>query len=169
MSYFLRKKQISPVNYWKKQISTVNFWKKQISPVNYWKKQISPVNYWKIINSWKAKFSCYFWNTYEIFYQCFPICMTTFNANEILPAFTNYNLVYFEKLFQMKFCLSVLFKSSIEKTTTTWKVSVFGVILVVSLRIQSECGKILSRIIPNTDTSHAVYLNDIFCCNLLYP
>ena len=36
---------------------------------------------------------------------------------------------------------------------TVWKVSVFGVILV---RIQSECGKIQTRITPNTDTFYAV-------------
>ena len=50
---------------------------------------------------------------------------------------------------------------------TAWKVSVFGVILVrifkhsewiprVSLRIQSECGKIWTRITPNTDTFYIV-------------
>ena len=33
--------------------------------------------------------------------------------------------------------------------------SIFGVILV---RIQSKCGKIWTRITPNTDTFHAVYL-----------
>ena len=55
----------------------------------------------------------------------------------------------------------------------TWKMSVFGVILVrifphadgirrdterysVSLRIQSKCGKIRTRIIPNMDTFYAV-------------
>ena len=36
---------------------------------------------------------------------------------------------------------------------TAWKVSVFGVILV---RIQAECGKIRTRITPNTDNFHAV-------------
>ena len=47
--------------------------------------------------------------------------------------------------------------------------SVFGVILVrifpdsdwkqrVSLRIQSECGKMPTRVTPNTDTFHAVYV-----------
>ena len=35
---------------------------------------------------------------------------------------------------------------------TAWKVSVFGVILV---RIQAECGKIRTRITPNTDNFHA--------------
>ena len=54
---------------------------------------------------------------------------------------------------------------------TVWKVSVFGVFLVrifqhldwisvfrysISLHIQSECGKIRTRKIPNTDTFHAV-------------
>ena len=39
------------------------------------------------------------------------------------------------------------------KTVTAQKVSVFGAILV---RIQSECGKMLTRITPNTDTFHAV-------------
>ena len=54
-----------------------------------------------------------------------------------------------------------------------WKLFVFGVILVrnflhldriheeiryfVSLRIQSECGKIRTRITPNTDTFYAVF------------
>ena len=52
------------------------------------------------------------------------------------------------------------------------KVSVFAVILVriflyfprygVSLHIQSECGKMQTRITPNTDTFHAV----IVICNL---
>ena len=53
---------------------------------------------------------------------------------------------------------------------TAWKVSVFGVIHVrifphsnwireVSLRIQSEYGKIRTRITPNTDTFHTVYRN----------
>ena len=37
---------------------------------------------------------------------------------------------------------------------TASKVSVFEVILV---RIQSECGKIRTRITPNTDTFYAVY------------
>ena len=35
------------------------------------------------------------------------------------------------------------------------KVSVFGVILV---RIQSECGKIRTRITPNTDTVYVLYV-----------
>ena len=34
-------------------------------------KQISLINYWKIINSWIAKFSGYFWNTQAIIYQPF--------------------------------------------------------------------------------------------------
>ena len=47
-----------------------------------------------------------------------------------------------------------------------WKVSISGVILVcislhsdwiVSLRIQSECGKMQTRITPNVDTFHVVY------------
>ena len=33
--------------------------------------QISRVNYCKIINSWNAKFSGYFWNTKTIIYHCF--------------------------------------------------------------------------------------------------
>ena len=49
-------------------------------------------------------------------------------------------------------------------TNTVWKVSVFGVILVrnfphsysVSLRIKSECGKIRTRITPNTYAFYAV-------------
>ena len=55
-------------------------------------------------------------------------------------------------------------------TFSAWKVSAFGVSLVrifsafglntekygVSLRIQSECGKIRTRKTPNTDTFHAV-------------
>ena len=40
--------------------------------------------------------------------------------------------------------------------STAQKVSVFGVILV---RIQSECGKTRTRITPNTDAFHPVYLN----------
>ena len=36
---------------------------------------------------------------------------------------------------------------------TAWKVSAFGVILI---RAQSECGKIRTRITPNTDTFYAV-------------
>ena len=47
-----------------------------------------------------------------------------------------------------KFECIVLFKSN-----TAWKVSVFGVILA---RIQSECGKIQTRITPNMDTLYAV-------------
>ena len=35
----------------------------------------------------------------------------------------------------------------------------------VSLRIQFECGKIRTRIIPNTDSLHAAYL---FCKNRIY-
>ena len=49
-------------------------------------------------------------------------------------------------------------------SVTAWKVSVFGVFLVrifphldwISLRILSECRKILNRKPPNTDTFHAV-------------
>ena len=47
--------------------------------------------------------------------------------------------------------LSVVFK-----LFTAWKVSIFAVILA---RIQSECGKIRTRITPNTDTFHAVIIN----------
>ena len=36
--------------------------------------------------------------------------------------------------------------------------SVFG----VSLRVQSECGKMRTRITPNTDTSYAVRIFDFF-------
>ena len=44
---------------------------------------------------------------------------------------------------------------------TAWKVSVFGIFLVrifysISLRIQSNCGKIQNRKTPTTDTFHAV-------------
>ena len=55
---------------------------------------------------------------------------------------------------------------SYKNTYTGWKVSVFGVLLVRifpysdwirrSLRIQSECGKMRTRITANTDTFHAV-------------
>ena len=60
---------------------------------------------------------------------------------------------------------------------TAWKVSVFGVILVrifsyshwigVSLRIQSKCGKIRTRITPNTDTFYAVYAPSFHCVMVL--
>ena len=67
-------------------------------------------------------------------------------------------------------------------THTAWKMSVFGVILVrifqhsdwirrdtVSLHIQSECGKIWTRITPNTVTFYAVTYVDfcIFLCRTL--
>ena len=51
------------------------------------------------------------------------------------------------------FCLfvdSIIFSRGINRV---WKVPVFGVILVC---IQSECGKIRTRITPNTDTFYAV-------------
>ena len=44
---------------------------------------------------------------------------------------------------------------------TMWKVSVFGVFLV---HIQSECGKILTRKTPNTDTFYAVLIIRIMTC-----
>ena len=62
------------------------------------------------------------------------------------------------------------------KIYTTWKVFTFGVILVrisphsdwirnsVSIRIQSECGKIRTTMIPNTDHFYAVLMNIILSC-----
>ena len=53
-------------------------------------------------------------------------------------------------------------------TPTAWKVSIFGVILVrifshsdwcgVSLRIQSKCGKMRTRVTLNTDTFYVVLM-----------
>ena len=61
------------------------------------------------------------------------------------------------------------------KNDTAWKVSVFCVILVpifphrlntvrysVSLRIQSECGKIRTRTTPNTDTFYAAWCKRVY-------
>ena len=46
-------------------------------------------------------------------------------------------------------------KFNVSLTFTEYKVSVLGVILV---RVQSECGKIRTRITPNTDTFYAVII-----------
>ena len=44
--------------------------------------------------------------------------------------------------------------SHLKVAITAWKMTVFGVILV---RIKPECGKVWTRITPNTDTFYAVY------------
>ena len=67
---------------------------------------------------------------------------------------------------------------------SVWKVSIFGVILVrifphsdwirrdtEYLRIQSECGKMRSRITPNTDAFYTVFtqwFNDVMCTKNFY-
>ena len=48
---------------------------------------------------------------------------------------------------------------SLIKHLTARKVSAFGVILV---RIQSECGKLRTKINPNTDTFYAVSSRSMF-------
>ena len=62
----------------------------------------------------------------------------------------------------------VFFKWWMYVTITAWKVSVFGVILVrifphlglirIDTLYQSECGKIWTRITPNTNTFYTVYM-----------
>ena len=64
------------------------------------------------------------------------------------------------KVLQGKWCQDLQKPCSIILSLTSWKVSVFGVILV---RIRSESGKIRTRITPNTDTTHAV-----LCAHKLY-
>ena len=55
----------------------------------------------------------------------------------------------------------------LQKPDTAWKSSVFGVILVCIfphsdlIRIQSECGKMWTRITPNTDSFYAMRLLSI--------
>ena len=62
-----------------------------------------------------------------------------------------------------------LWNKDSHSVVTVWKVSLFGVILVrvfpvylISLRIQSECGKMRTRITPNTDTFYALCIFFLF-------
>ena len=66
-----------------------------------------------------------------------------------------------KKIMLLKLCGKYWFVRGKVKTAelvTAQKVSIFGAIMVRILRIQSECGRMRTRITPNTDTFHAVHV-----------
>ena len=60
---------------------------------------------------------------------------------------------YQKQLLEFSSSSSILLDFFSSQTCTAYKESVFGVILI---RIQSECGKMRTRITPNTDSFYAV-------------
>ena len=74
----------------------------------------------------------------------------TFHSNLIKKNL--YNVLFLDKISLREKCpYSELFWPVFSRIRTEYRE------ILVSLRIQSECGKIRTRIIPSTDTFYAVY------------
>ena len=109
------------------------------------------------------------WMIFTFFKLCkwYKIAQRTTNVNSIIPVHKKtccklkvkpsdyYTKCWTDNVQSWYKKIGVTFIAAILMSFTAWKVSVFGVFLV---RIQSECGKIQTRKIPNMDTFHPVLI-----------